>query len=248
MKQSVKSLPVSDMVSKAIVNQTDIDEASVPAIALFAHGMTQSAVAATLGVAPYVVKGWMSTPGYLSAISVVRENIDAWHKAQLSTAAALAWRKIINLLSEDIKFGEPGYKEQMRMAEVIVMRSSSQKIGFAEEEESGETTTLQVHPASVDLIARRVSEMQGGGVQASARDHNARRVNLDNMPPVIACHPSTEYGKMSRGLEGSYICHVCGKEPVNFFEHIESTHGLNAVSYSKTYGIDDNMFSVEYTR
>lgn len=243
----MKELPIGKIVSKAVEQYSEIDEESVPGIALLAHGMTQTAVAKVLGVSKYSVGKWMDSPGYLSAIAIVKDNIDAWHKAQFSVVAALAWKKIIDLLSEDIKIGDPGYKEQIRVAEAMILKVVSRNEGFDQEVADEGTTTLQVHPSSVDIIARRITELQGGN-GAATHERNTRKIDLENMPPVIACHPDTNYGSMSRGSNGSYLCHVCGKEPNNFFDHIESAHGIGAMAYAKTYGIDSVTFAAEYSR
>lgn len=243
----MKDYPVRDAVARAISKYPEIDEESIPAVALLAHGMTQTAVAKVLGVSQYAVGQWINTPGFLSAVAIVKENIDAWHRTQFSIAAALSWKKIIDLLSKDLEPGSAGYKDQIRLAESVVMKAMSSKDGFEQEEEETETTALQVHPASVDLIARRITEMQSGGAVAR-EEKNTRKIDLESMPSVIACHPSTNYGSMSYGSNGSYLCHVCGKEPNNFFDHIESTHGLDAVAYARTYGIDSQTFVAEYSR
>lgn len=244
-----KEMPIREFVYNAVKGGIDeIGDEGISAIALLAHGMSYSSVAKTLGVSPSVVKGWTETRGFMSAVGVVRENIDVWHRAQFATAAALAWKKIVDFLSKDIKPGEAGYKEQIRLAESIAIKASSAKFNIEEESSVEEISTLQVSPTSVDLIARRVSQLQSEGSGERKSQAELRRYNPDELPPIVACHPDTKYGSMSRGENGWYLCHVCGKEDESFFQHIESKHKMTASVYASVYGIDDAVFAVEYTR
>lgn len=233
---------IKDFVESEEANDSVLDEAKLKAIALLAHGVPVSRAASAIGVSTSVLNGWLGAAGFMSAVEYVSSGLNEWHKQQLGYAASLAWEKITNLLSMDLSPSDPGFKDQVRVAENIVRQVIGTDLSIKEDLEEEEVVELNVHQSSVDLIARRVMDLQS----KPEAESKTRSVNLDELPITVACHPNSVYGEMMRGESGWYICHVCGKELEDLFLHTESAHALTYDAYCDLFGVDRSMFSAEY--
>ena len=242
-----QAIDVRGIIEKSLPGDHEMGELDLQIVGMRAHGMSIPSIAKFLKVAPSIVQKSVDSPGFESVVTIVRGNIDTWHRKQLSTVANMAWVKIIDALSEDLKIGDKGYAEQLKLAESLAKKAIDSPV-INTVEVSEEEVTLNVSASSVDLIARRVHDLQSGSSESRTRDRKNERFAIDNLPPVIACHPKTSYGVMKRGENGFYLCHVCGVEHELFFAHIESVHRMTHGAYGSVFGIESELFSVESER
>ena len=240
-----KAISIREIIEKNNDGDLALSEDSMSVIAMLAHGASVAATSRALGVAPSIVEKIMVQPGFASVLSIVKERIDEWHKTRLSIAGVIAWKRIMDFLSKELEPTDPLFKEQIKLADSVSRRVVEQKL-FVEEkqQEEPEEVTLQLHSSSVDLIARRISDLQEGSGSDRVSPASMKRSRVDSLPPVIMCHPKTSYGVMSRGDNGFRLCHLCGAEERSFYEHIEKKHKMNAKQYAAAYGIDEAEFSL----
>jgi hypothetical protein len=239
-----QAISIREIIEQNNDGSLALSENSMSVIAMLAHGTSVAATSKALGVSVPAIDKMMAQPGFASMLSIVKGRIDEWHKTQLSMAGVIAWKKIIDFLSEDLKPSDALFKEQIKLADSVSRRVVEQKL-FVEEKkpEEVEEVTLQLHSSSVDLIARRISSLQEESGSDGVGPTTMKRSRVDSLPPVIMCHPKTSYGVVSRGEDGYRLCHLCGSEEPNFYDHIERKHKMNARQYAAAYGIDELEFS-----
>lgn len=228
-----KSEEINQMIQKY---SDELSEDQLRALPMLAFGMTASRVAKLVNVSPTTIRNWKATDQtFRRALQEFAGKANIYHLAMLNQAASIAWDRVFEILQDEYDVEDKvGRNNQANMAKFIigeldVMNSQD------EPEESETELELHVSEKSVDLIAKRVQELNDGKddteieteyeVEQEQDDdprtmHNSMSAaealdgeNFDaeikeiNNPEatIYPKHPLTEYGKIDTKEDGHYF-------------------------------------------
>lgn len=211
----------------------------IAALPYLAFGATIKKTSEIVGVEPGTVSGWMRNDiSFKAALTDAHILVSEWHSDVLNQVAVLAWEHIWEILQTDYdKDDKLGRSEKAKTARFIVDRLNI-KPKQVEVKHEVEMPQLNIEQTSIDLIARRLHELDTGDDGIDFVDAKFTISDIGQM----ACHPDTDYGKVNIDTEiDKRQCHVCGEWFRYLSVHSRNVHGMDAEDYRRVFKISGEI-------
>lgn len=220
------------------------------ALPYLAFGGTVASTSSSTGITPVVIKNWISKDiKFRTALSELSHSVEEWQEAKLRELSIKAFKKAEELLSEDLDVSEGStslLREQMSMAKFIIEQQGLKRNKSEVKHEVAVETSMNLEADSVDLVARRLEEIQRKRKAEEAENTVEAEYKLIDMDISMAIHPDATMGVLEYDEEEKkFKCHICAKWTHNLSDHIRDIHGVGSREYRRFFGLDkDEKFAM----
>ena len=220
------------------------------ALPYLAFGGTVASTSSSTGITPGAIKNWiLKDPKFRMALTELSYSVEEWQEARLRELSIKAFGKAEALLAEDFAMdgtNNPLLKEQMSMAKFIIEQQGLKRNKSEVKHEVAVETTMNLEADSVDLVARRLEEIQRRKKAEEAENTVEAEYKVIDMNVNVAIHPDATMGVLEYNEdEGKFKCHICANWTHNLDDHLRDTHGVGTREYKRFFGLGkDEKFAV----
>ena len=215
---------------------SELSRKQISALPYLANGMSIQKVAALVKAKPKDISGWLEEQGtFQIALTKLVAIISQWHDEQIKLLSMRALEVYWEILEQDYSESSDLDKREISRAAQFIIRSATAEHKTQHVTHELVSPELNISEGTVDILARRVKELQEGET-----DEIEGEYKLEEVAPIFTCHPDTDYGVINYNEEiKSYQCHICGEWSKDFVQHIEDNHSLTRNEYRELFKIVD---------
>lgn len=217
---------------------THLTADQVSVLPYLANGMSVKKASQLTKIPSRTIEEWkLNNNAFDIALTKLSAIIGEWHSQQIQLLAIRAWDVMWEILGQDYKDVSEKERTEMAKAAQFIIKSIAPDHSTKHITHEMLNPELNISEGTVDVIARRVKELQDG-----PKDTIEGEYKIEDVSSLYTCHPETDFGTINYDeVEDKYQCHICGKWYKILVEHVKDTHGLKIDYYKELFKIPDSV-------
>lgn len=221
-----------------------LDEDQLRALPLVGYGMSYDRVAKQLGLGKQTVLQWYrADPNFRNAVIEFKSNAQGYHRSMLNQSMVIAWDRIFEYVSTEYDTDD----KDNRTLQVQIIKSLLSELGMKQSPVVINNNVgggqQNVTEESIDIIARRLHEIQTGTIDAEYQILETDEDDSAEMKYLM--HKDAQVGIINTRDDGRMQCHICGDWSLDLTVHIRTEHNMSPARYRNIYQLGDQKFYFE---